>query len=120
MRVCLLQLSLEAVNARLVEKTRELNVAQIENEKLKVWLLLLCVYSFCPVYVCASLVYCIYLICMAVFRYQCTCVVLMKVSYLGNGSFTVVSHRVYLHTAVDQCCFKDWCGGASMTLCEML
>lgn len=31
-----LQLSLEAVNARLVEKTRELNVFQIENEKLKV------------------------------------------------------------------------------------
>ena len=31
-----LQLSMEAVNARLVEKTRELNVVEIENEKLKV------------------------------------------------------------------------------------
>ena len=31
-----LQLSLEAVNARLVEKTRELNVVEIENERLKV------------------------------------------------------------------------------------
>ena len=36
MSLCPLQLSLEAVNARLVEKTRELNVVQIENEKLKV------------------------------------------------------------------------------------
>ena len=33
---CPLQLSLEAVNARLVEKTRELNVVGIENERLKV------------------------------------------------------------------------------------
>ena len=31
---CPLQLSLEAVNARLVEKTRELNVVGIENERL--------------------------------------------------------------------------------------
>ena len=42
---------------------------------------------------------------MAVFRYQCTCVVLMMVSYLGNGSFTVVSHRVYLHTGM---CVCEW------------
>ena len=33
---CPLQLSLEAVNARLVEKTRELNVVEIEIERLKV------------------------------------------------------------------------------------
>ena len=77
-----------------------------------------CVLFLSSVCVCITSV--LYLIRMAVFRCQCTCVVLMKVSYLGNGSFTVVSHRVYLHTAVDQCYFKDWCGGASMTLCEML
>ena len=33
---CPLQLSLEAVNARLVEKTRELNEVEIEIERLKV------------------------------------------------------------------------------------
>ena len=74
--VCLvpLQLSLEAVNARLVEKTRELNVAQIENEKLKVHTymyirpsqLLLCVSPLpvqCAASECVSL---LYLICLIV------------------------------------------------------
>ena len=34
--VCCPQMTIESVNARVMEKTRELNSVQIENEKLKV------------------------------------------------------------------------------------
>ena len=54
---CPLQLSLEAVNARLVEKTRELNVVEIENERLKV-----------RTYVCVCVFFCLCSICVLYIR----------------------------------------------------